>query len=278
MKDPTTLRLLAELGMDDLSYRALPLLPLVQVAWADGEVQDAERKLITGLVDRFEAGEEGRRLLDDWLRFAPTAPYFRKGRDAFVTLLAKEPEHGLGATVAAEVVDLARQVAKAAGGLFGIGATSRSEQQVIDEWQGAFAGGPTPPAPAAALDGAFGATKAPNRVTITFTATSTYEAAASGGVLEANGEKFPVDRKGLVLGSGEAADLKVEHDAEVRAVHCRFHESNRKFYVTASDPAAPVFVNGERISDRRLIGGETVRVGQIEVVFKLLRKIPKQLV
>lgn len=276
MKDPTTLRMLADLGMDDLSHRALPLLALVHVAWADGEVQDAERKIIAAAVDQFDAGEEGRRLVDDWLRFQPSAAYLRKGCEAFGTLLAKEPDHGFDKDVGAITLDLARQVAKAAGGVFGIGATSRAEQQAIDEWAAAVAGQAAPRAEPEPLAGAFGGPKGPNRVTITFSSTTTMEAAASGGVLEADGQKYPIDRKGLVVGSGEAADLKVEHDADVKAAHCRFHETNRKFYVTATDGA--VFVNGERVSDRRLIGGETVRVGQIELVFKLLRKIPKQLV
>ena len=37
---------LKALGMDRTSFRALPLLPLIQVAWADGEVQEEERNLI----------------------------------------------------------------------------------------------------------------------------------------------------------------------------------------------------------------------------------------
>jgi hypothetical protein len=277
VKDPTVLRQLADLGMDDLSYRALPLLPLVEVAWADGEIQEPEKKLVLGLVDRFEAGEEGKRLLDNWCTFAPTADYFRRGREALAALLSKEPEHGLGDHVGAQVVDLAKQVAKSAGGVFGIGATSRSEQAVIDELARVLGGGaPAAPAPLAA--GFSAPPKAPNRVTITFTATTTFEAAASGGVLEAEGQKFPIDRKGLVVGSGDDADLKVENDPDVAPSHCRFHEANRKFYVTAADRAKPVVVNGETVYDRRLLGGEVIRLGQVEVVFKLLRKIPKQLV
>ncbi len=282
MKDPTVLRMLAELGMDDLSYRALPLLPLVEVAWADAAVQDPERKLLQSFAEqRFDAGEEGLRFLNDWLRYGPSPAYFRKGREALAALLSKEPEHGLGDKVAAEVVELARQIAKSAGGVFGIGATSRAEQSVIDAIDHALtgAGGPRSAVPASEpLASAFGATKGPNRVTITFSSTTTMEAAASGGVLEADGQKFAVDRKGLVIGSGEGADLKIEHDSGVAAAHCRVHETNRKFYVTATDESAPTLVNGERIGDRRLIGGETLRIGQLEVVFKLLRKIPKQLV
>jgi hypothetical protein len=279
VKEPTVLRMLADLGMDDLSYRALPLLPLVEVAWADGGIQDAEKRMIEGLVERFGGGEEARRHLDNWCAYAPTPEYFRRGREALAALLAKEPEHELGDNVAAQIVDLAKQVAKSAGGVFGIGATSRTEQAVIDELSRVLAGGAPASPPASPLGQSFGAApRGPNRVTITFTTTTTMEAAASGGVLEYDGQKYPVDRKGLVIGAGDAADLRVENDPEVKANHCRFHETNRKFYVTAADPSAPVLVNGERVLDRRLIGGEIVRIGAIELVFKLLRKIPKQLV
>ena len=38
---------LTRLGLDATNWRAVSLLPLVEVAWADGRIQVAERKLLT---------------------------------------------------------------------------------------------------------------------------------------------------------------------------------------------------------------------------------------
>jgi hypothetical protein len=287
MEDANVLRMLAELGMDDMSYRALAVLPLVQVAWADGEVQPAEQALILSTADeRFKVGEEGRRLVDNWLRFAPSESYVKRGRIALATLVEKEADHGLGADVVTEVVELSRQVAKAAGGLFGLGAVSRQESAALEAIDTGFKGGPGGSGPKSAvpqsgLPEGFGQ-KGLNRVTITFATTITMDLGASSGVLEADpvhklDGRFPVDRNGLTVGSGEQAELRVENDDGMAPAHARFHEHSRKYYVTALSDR-PVTVNGERVQERRLLGGETVQIGHITLYFKLLRKIPKQLV
>lgn len=283
MEDGTAIRLLAELGMDELSYKALPLLPLVQVAWADGEVQEAERGVILDLAaERFQVGEEGLRLLRNWLRYRPTPAYLAKGREALLAVVAREKAHGLGDDVLGDVVKLSRTVAKAAGGLFGIGAVSRVESDAIDEIAKALQLGPATPL-ARAESGATAAPPAPGRrrVTLTLAATTTLDVGASAGVLEPSaalgGGKIPVDRSGLTIGTDPTAGLQVADDPGVDPMHCRIYEENRKFYVSDLDSASGTFVDGERVSERRLLGGEVLRVGEVELTFKMLRRIPKQM-
>ncbi len=281
MKDPDVIRALGELGMDDLSYKAVAMLPLIQVAWADGAVQDPEKALVLDLAEtRFEVGEEGAILVKDWLRYPPSADYFRKGRDALVALVTKEPEHGLGEGLLDELVELSKRVAKSSGGLFGIGAVSRSESQALDQISKQLGDASVPEA-AEPLAKDFSEKR--GRVTITFASTMTLDmAGTSGGVLEPDPSygmsgRIKVDRNGVTIGSDEQADLRVEADPSVSPMHCRFFERNRKFYVADLDSEAGTFVGRERVAERRLIGGEIVRVGQIELTFKLLRKIPKQM-
>lgn len=281
MNHPDAIRQLAEIGMDDLSYKAVALLPLVQVAWADGAIQDAEQELISKLAqERFAVGEEGVRLVEDWLKYAPSEEYYRRGVEALVTLVTKDGEHGLGDDVLTELVDHARQVAKSAGGLFGIGSVSRSEAATIDQLarslaDGAAGKGP-PPLPKTFSD-------KKGRVTITFANTMTLDMAGTkGGVLEPDpmfgmSGRIPVDRQGVTIGSDDRADLRVEDDSEMSGLHCRFYEENRKFYVQDLDSETGTFVGKERIARRRLIGGEVIHVGQVVLTFKLLRKIPKQM-
>jgi tellurite resistance protein len=284
MEDIATLRKLSDLGMDDLSYKVLPLLPLVQVAWADGEIQANEKQLILDLAEtRFQIGEEGRLLLQNWLRYRPTAEYVAQGREALVAVAGGAEPSQLGDDVLNDVVVLSRAVAKAAGGLFGIGAVSRSESDALEDIARMLNVAPGTPL-ARASAGLAPSLDAParNRVTITFSSTVTLDLAASGGVVEPSPElgsgRFPVDRQGLTLGTDPAADLRVENDPRVGPLHCRFIERSRKFYVTDLDSEGGTWVNGERIAERRLLGGEAVRAGDVVVYFKLFRKIPKQLV
>ncbi len=277
--DADVIRALADLGMDEQSIKALPLLPLVQVAWADGEIQAGERNVIEELaVKRFELGEEGNRLLANWLRYPPTKTYLKKGREALL-MVAQRDQDGFDEALLGDVLKLSRKVAKSAGGLFGIGAISSSESEALDEIAKDLDvhGTSLDTADKGALSPEFGSG---NRVTITFS-TSAFDVGPLGGVivLEGSDDRIPVTRDGLRVGSDQAADIRVEHDRSVAGMHAQVVEMNRKFYVRDLDSEHGTWVNGERVMERRLLGGETIRLGnEVALGFKLLRRIPKQMV
>lgn len=282
MTDTELFRHLSSLGIDDLSFRVLPLLPLVQVAWADGEVQDKERALIIDLaVERFDIGDEGRLLLENWLTWRPTPAYVRRGQQALLALARRErPDMPIEPSVLEDVVALSRDVAKAAGGLFGFGAISKEESRALADIADALSvseGDVWAEPEEILLDKTLGEGR--RRVTITFD-TATLDISAQGGVLESEldpGLKAPVNREGLTVGSSDA-DICVLDAPDVAAQHCRFFERDRKFYVADLDAPAGTFVDEERVTERRLLGGETVRLGeQTRFVFKLLKRIPKQM-
>ena len=134
MTDEELGRELRRLGMDEASYRALPLLPLVQVAWADGIIQDAERDLILELAEsRYRIGEEGQRVLRNWLHHPPSAGYAHRGRRVLLEMGGRAGFDGVTRHDLADVVAFAKKVAMAAGGSFGFGAISASEADAIDE-------------------------------------------------------------------------------------------------------------------------------------------------
>ena len=125
-------------GMDVEAVAALGLVPLVMVAWADGEVSEQERAAILG----------GRPARTRWNRISRDA-----GRMASPTSLAaghralaalcgggrrdlSPPEREQLQT---GVLRLAEDVAKAAGGFLGLGSKiSKQEQAVLDEIRRAF--------------------------------------------------------------------------------------------------------------------------------------------
>ena len=124
MTDEELIGELRFMGIDQASYKVVALLPLVRVAWADGEVQPAERSLIESLAKEhgLVAGD-GARILRGWLQNAPTEDYVRRGHNC-LKALAERSGGTFGDTTKLaevdEVVALCHQVARAAGGLFGI--------------------------------------------------------------------------------------------------------------------------------------------------------------
>ena len=124
---------IADLGIDQSSYRALALRPLVEVAWADGTIQKAERDLIVKVAreNYFDMGN-GAEILHGWLTTKPTEEYFDRGRALLVTLAQRE--RGMGADLDGQtlgaLLDLCEDVAKAAGGLFGMAFTVENRERL----------------------------------------------------------------------------------------------------------------------------------------------------
>ena len=124
MTDQEIIDALRYLGIDNASYRVVALLPLVQVAWADGTIQRAERSFIlaTAQNNGMLVGD-GARILKNWLTFAPTDDYVSQGRECLVAL-ARRSNSSLGDAVMADtlgnILDLCETVARSAGGVFGL--------------------------------------------------------------------------------------------------------------------------------------------------------------
>jgi tellurite resistance protein len=276
MDERTLLERLSYLGIDEMNYKALPLLALVQVAWADGEIQPAERSLILELArEKWGLGEEGKILLNNWLHFRPTDAYIQRGQQAMVVLAARERGLRLETDQLGDVVGLATDVAKAAGGLFGFGAISSSESAAIQDIARAL----KIPEDAhmevvEAIDEQFGAP--PRQAKVTLTLRTAISGVANDAVLIPEGSpnlKLPVTRDGVVIGSGESADLRIEFDRAVASKHCEVIERNRSYYIKDLNTTGGTWVNDERVAMRRLLGGETVQVGATKLIFKWLKRI-----
>jgi hypothetical protein len=138
--DSELLERLVELGIDERSWTALSLVPLVEVAWADGSVDAKERAAI--LTAASEHGlhrtAPGHVLLETFLRNRPEATLFASWGGYMTELAAKlHPEER--AAVRMQIIDRARKVAAAAGGILGIGAISDAEKRVLAALERPFA-------------------------------------------------------------------------------------------------------------------------------------------
>lgn len=111
------------------------LFPLVEIAWADGKVDQKEIDAVTaGAVAQGVARDsDSFKALEDWLRRGPTDD----GRTAWRMYAAELVRTLSPAELAAfrnDLVTLAKKVAGASGGVFGVfGHVSPGEQRAIDE-------------------------------------------------------------------------------------------------------------------------------------------------
>ena len=134
--DEKILRALQALGFTRETVVLLHLVPLVQVAWAEGRVTQRERRLIfaaarlRGIKDGTSAYEK----LAGWLDFQPTQEFFEKALSLVREVLRALPpeEHESGKL---EFLSLCTEVAEASGGATGfVGGGRRictEEQELI---------------------------------------------------------------------------------------------------------------------------------------------------
>ncbi len=131
---------LAELGIDASVWAAISLVPLVEVAWADGKVEEAERQSILRAAEAsgIDPDSASRALLASWLDQRGDGRLLEVW-EAFITGLCAD----LGAVernaLRDQVVGRARDVAEAAGGFWGLGnKTSALEEAVLVRLSKAF--------------------------------------------------------------------------------------------------------------------------------------------
>jgi len=132
--DPEQIQELQALGFTPATLSLLPIVPVLQVAWAEGGVSAAERKMIIDLARARDivAGSDADAQLQEWLDQKPSEATFRKAARLIGAIL----DHPAGSQVQVKPDDLLKyceQIAHASGGLFGIGAVSAEEKKVLQQ-------------------------------------------------------------------------------------------------------------------------------------------------
>jgi hypothetical protein len=139
MSDDAVLDKLVTLGLRGNTIAALSLVPLIQVAWADGEVQDNERvAILQGAHGKgLEQGTDGYELLQSWLKRRPGDELFGAW-EAYIKALAAQLNDEQNRLLKNQIVGFAKMVAAAAGGILGFGKVSASEEKVLHRIEAAF--------------------------------------------------------------------------------------------------------------------------------------------
>jgi len=130
---------LVDLEVEPETLVAFTLVPLVEVAWADGEIQPKERDaIIKAAVDRcVDEDSPTAQLLRNWLQ-TPPDPLLLEIWESYIAELKKSVGDSALAHMKSSVIGRARAIAEAAGGFLGVAAISAAEKKMLDKLEWAF--------------------------------------------------------------------------------------------------------------------------------------------
>jgi hypothetical protein len=132
LQDPALLQELDDLGFTADTVALLPLVPLVQVAWAEGGITPAERDLIVRFARGrgIESASAADSQLTDWMTNRPDDAVFARAGRLIRAMLDSGGEE-TGDLSADDLVKYSETIAAASGGILGIGRMSAEERALV---------------------------------------------------------------------------------------------------------------------------------------------------
>jgi len=129
-------RLLDELlstKVTPLTLSAVSLIPVVLIAWADGQVDAKEREAIlkVAMEEGVNNASPALNLLESWLDHQPS-PELAASWWHYITYVCHSLTTEARSVWLNHLIDQAKVVAKASGGFLGIGAISAEERRIIE--------------------------------------------------------------------------------------------------------------------------------------------------
>jgi hypothetical protein len=139
INDEDLLDRIVALGVSPINIEALSLAPLICVAWANGSLDQKERTeaLEAAMAQGMDKGTPSYELFESLLSHAPDLKLMNTWREYIASLLSR-----LDAPACEQIrnslLDRAEMIARAAGGLLGLGSISKEEQKVLDQIESAM--------------------------------------------------------------------------------------------------------------------------------------------
>ena len=132
LSDPALVAELGALGFTPETVSVLPLVPIVEMAWAEGGVTAAERTLLVTLARGrgIAAGSPADQQLSDWLAQPPSPAVFERATRLIRAMLDTGSPAG-GKLSADELIKYSENIAAASGGILGIGKVSSEERATL---------------------------------------------------------------------------------------------------------------------------------------------------
>ncbi len=140
VEDPEILKAFEDAGYDRHTVQILHLVPILQIAWVDGEISKAEREEILRLAEArgvVEGSPAHVRLLS-WLDAPPSSEFFERTMTILARLIEALPEEREVA-LQGEIMTSALKVASASGGFLGLGSkVSAAEKALLAHFAESF--------------------------------------------------------------------------------------------------------------------------------------------
>jgi hypothetical protein len=134
LQDPALLQEFEALGFTPDTVSLLPLVPIVQVAWAEGHVTDAERELIVQLARQrgIDPGSPADTQLSAWLATQPSEDVFARAT-RLIRAVLDSPASGGAAFTADDLLRQCEEIAAASGGVMGFRKISAQERTLLQQ-------------------------------------------------------------------------------------------------------------------------------------------------
>ncbi|WP_425616113.1 hypothetical protein NA78x_006052 [Anatilimnocola sp. NA78] len=140
IQDEVLLQELTDAGIRPETFACLSLLPLVEIAWSDGDVSTKERDAVVAAATNhgIDSGSAARSLLEHWLSVRPEVRVVQAWKE-YIAVLCKRLSPAKANQLCDEILGRARSIAATSGGILGLGQkVSLMEQFALDELEHAF--------------------------------------------------------------------------------------------------------------------------------------------
>jgi uncharacterized tellurite resistance protein B-like protein len=137
--DEQVLDQLVNAGLCCETVMALVLVPMLEVAWADGEIQDNEREAIIRAAEEqgIAKGSIAHDLLESWLK-QPIPAEMMETWKSCAGSLKEAIDPAAYQAMRKQAITRARVVAESAGGFLGLSKISAKEKAILEELEAAF--------------------------------------------------------------------------------------------------------------------------------------------
>jgi len=278
------------MGIDQETYPVVAILPLVQVAWADGTVQANERELIIHLASRsLEINATGMTLLENWLKYRPSDAYLQAGMEVLSALSKKTGWEYVSLNTLNDVIGFSWDVAKAAGGLFGFGRVEHTEKEALlhiathlnvgthSNIEGILKPSNGLKEFTASRDSLTPVTKAQGDVgestrDVSFNFSMPKWAQTYAHLVFYGQEEcisFPLGDQPIYIGRSKECDIQLRYDNQASNLHCSLARVDKQWILTDQESINGTFANSQQVSRRVLLGGERIQVGETTFTFML---------
>jgi hypothetical protein len=139
IQDDAVLGKLVELGIRPETIATMIGIPLIEVAWADGGMDNEERKKLFEYAEKAGMRKKGLdpRIMSVWLKKRP-GPDLLDVWIKYMQTLSKQLNEAERKSLRDELMADARSIAKAAGGVLGFRAISPEEKAMLEKLESAF--------------------------------------------------------------------------------------------------------------------------------------------